>query len=99
MGKWVSLAAALCLETQAPGNTLTVTNNNDNGTGSLRQAIADAVSGDTINFAITGMITLTNGELLLANNLSIVGPGATNLAISGNHTSRVLCPPPGVIYC
>ena len=42
--------------------TLTVTNLSDRGAGSLRQAIADAASGDTINFSVTGTITLTSGE-------------------------------------
>src|SRR5882672_4904882 len=68
---------------------LTVTNTSDYGAGSLRQSIQGAAPGDTINFAITGTITLTNGELLLTNNLGIIGPGATNLAISGNQASRV----------
>jgi len=34
--------------------TYTVVNANDSGIGSLREAIEDAASGDTINFAITG---------------------------------------------
>src|SRR4051812_6992226 len=34
----------------APAATITVINGNDNGPGSLRQAIADANNGDTINF-------------------------------------------------
>jgi hypothetical protein len=71
-------------------NILTVTNLNDTGAGSLRQAIADAASGDTINFAITGTITLTNGELLITKNLSIVGPGAATLAIDGNRAGRIV---------
>ena len=32
----------------------------------------------------TGAITVTSGELLITNNLTIIGPGATQLAISGN---------------
>src|SRR5437016_2895452 len=69
--------------------TLTVTSTNDSGAGSLRQAIQSAVSGDTINFSVTGMITLSNGELSIMNNLTIVGPSATDLAISGNNIGRV----------
>ena len=47
--------SALCLialSTQAA--TSTVTNTNDSGAGSLRQAIADAHDGDTIDFGVTG---------------------------------------------
>jgi hypothetical protein len=39
--------APLPVQAQA---TITVTNGNDSGPGSLRQAIADASSGDTITF-------------------------------------------------
>jgi len=71
--------------------TLTVTNTNDSGPGSLRQAIADAASGDIIAFApgLTGTITLTSGELSINKDLTIIGPGAASLAISGNNASRV----------
>lgn len=69
--------------------TLTVANTNDSGLGSLRQAIADATPGDTINFSVTGTITLTSGELFISKNLTISGPGASSLAISGNNSSRV----------
>jgi hypothetical protein len=68
---------------------ITVTNTNDNGPGSLRQAITDATPGDTIKFSITGLITLTSGQLVIDRNLKIVGPGASHLSISGNHASGV----------
>ena len=72
--------------------TVTVTNTNDSGAGSLRQVIADAAPGDTIVFAagVTGAITLTSGELSINKDLTIIGPGASSLAISGNNASRVL---------
>lgn len=59
--------------------------------GSLRKAIADAGDGDTIEFqaGLTGAITLAGTELLLDKNLTITGPGAALLAISGNQQSRV----------
>jgi len=66
-----------------------VTTLDDNGPGSLRQAIADAAPGDTIDFAVTGTITLTNGELVITNDLAVAGPGVTNLTVSGNNASRV----------
>jgi len=68
---------------------LTVTSTNDSGSGSLRQTIQEAAPADTIEFSVTGLITLTNGELLVTRDLVIVGPGATNLALSGHSTTRV----------
>ncbi len=69
--------------------TLVVTNLADDGPGTLRQFITNTASGDTITFATNGTITLTTGELFLTNDLTVLGPGATNLAISGNTNSRV----------
>ena len=69
--------------------TNTVTTLADSGPGSLRQTIAASLSGDTILFATNGTITLTSGEIEITNDLTITGPGATNLAISGNSSSRV----------
>jgi hypothetical protein len=62
-------------------DTITVTNTNDSGPGSLRQALVDANDGDTITFAVTGTIGLTSGELSVAKNITLSGPGAENLAI------------------
>lgn len=69
---------------------LTVTNLNDSGSGSLRAQIGLANSWDNIIFAagLTGIITLTSGELIL-NGLNIIGPGANVLSVSGNNASRV----------
>jgi len=73
----------------AYADIITVTNTNDSGPGSLRQALADANNGDTINFAVTGAIALTTGELLVNKSLTISGPGAGVLAVDGNATYRV----------
>ncbi len=67
---------------------VTVTTTADTGAGSLRDAVTAAGSGDTINFAVAGTITLTSGQILLPANLSIVGPGANNLTIEST-ASRV----------
>ena len=62
----------------------------DSGPGSLRDTIADASPGDTINFAKkVHTITLTSGELDITQNLDIEGPGPNKLTISGNDDSRV----------
>jgi hypothetical protein len=56
---------------------VTVTNTDDSGPGSLRQAISDAQLGDSIDFALTtpATITLTSGELVITKPLTIAGPG------------------------
>src|SRR6266699_3875226 len=69
--------------------TITVTSTADSGAGSLREALASASDGDTIDFSVTGTITLTSGELVVNNSLTISGSGAANLAVSGNAASRV----------
>lgn len=71
------------------GAVISVTSTNDNDAGSLRQAIARAASGDTLEFAVQGMITLTSGELVISKDLIINGPGASSLLINGNAQSRV----------
>ena len=57
----------------------------------LREAIAFADPGATITFApgVTGTITLTQGELSIGKALTVSGPGAKSLAVSGNQASRV----------
>jgi hypothetical protein len=95
---FATFLSALCLialSTQAA--TITVTNTNDSSSGSLRQAVADAVDGDTINFSssLNGQtITLTSGELLVDKSVAISGPGANTLAVDANHASRVFTLPP-----
>jgi predicted outer membrane repeat protein len=71
--------------------TVTVSNTNDSGVGSLRDAISIAAPGDTIDFSVTviGTIKLTSGEIVINKSLTISGPGAATLAISGNKASRL----------
>src|SRR5262249_1160111 len=51
--------------------TIVVTNTNDSGPGSLRQALADAGNKYKIIFSITGTIGLTSGELLVNHSINI----------------------------
>ena len=82
------LACALAVSTRA--TTITVTNTNDSGPGSLRQALAIATDGDTIDATgISGVITLTAGVLIVNKSVTINGPGAEILAIDGNAASTV----------
>src|SRR5262245_3094924 len=81
------------LEDRTVPNTYTVTNNSDAGAGSLRQAINNAnghAGADTINFlVIPSPITLTTGEIAINDPLTIDGPGADLLTVSGNNNSRI----------
>jgi hypothetical protein len=74
--------------------SLYVSNTNDSGVGSLRQAILDndgLGGGNSIYFSsnVTGTITLTSGSLVMNLSGQIYGPGANLLAVSGNHNGRV----------
>lgn len=70
--------------------TFTVTSNADSGSGTLRDAVIRASSGDTIVFASTvNTIVLTSGEILINKSLTINGPGSNQLRVSGNETSRI----------
>jgi len=62
--------------------TITVTNTNDSGPGSLRQALTIANDGDTIGFAVTGTISLTSGELVIDKSIIISGPGPGLLTVA-----------------
>ena len=68
---------------------------NDNGPGSLRHAVDAASSGSTITFdaGLRGTIRLASGDLDIAKNLTIRGPGAGMLSISSGksgYTVRVV---------
>src|SRR5262249_35782950 len=85
------------LEDRTVPSTFTVTNLLDDGSaGSLRSAIsqANAAPGpDTIAFGggLPGTVGLdpTRGELDITDSLTIDGPGADRLTVSGNDASRV----------
>src|SRR4051794_17844321 len=89
------------LEVRRMLSTVTVTTLNDfaqiDGQTSLREALAQANGGDTINFASTlsGSITL-NGELHVQKNLTIEGRGASLIKIDGHDFVRGIRVDPGV---
>ncbi|MEH2238546.1 PEP-CTERM sorting domain-containing protein [Nostoc sp.] len=79
----------------AQAATLTVNNLNDGGVGSLRDTINMATSNDVVEFLLgshPSTIALTSGALAMpaagyayAKNLTINGPGANLLTITGNN--------------
>ncbi|MGI8788254.1 MAG: choice-of-anchor Q domain-containing protein, partial [Pyrinomonadaceae bacterium] len=93
----VFFAVQIFGQTFAPTATITVHSNADAGgtcpgaTCTLRQAIATAAAGDTIDFdmtMVTSPITLAS-EIAVNKHLTIYGPGANVLTISGNNAVRV----------
>ncbi len=80
------------LEVRALLSNIVVTNNDDSGAGSLRQALLNAPSGATIVFAnsLKGhTIPLTSGVLSINQSVNIDGPGASELFVSGSGCSQV----------
>src|SRR5688572_14116797 len=72
---------------------VTVTNTDDAGAGSLRQAIIDAPDGATIQFdaAVAGQtIALSTGPLNIDKSLTIEGPVANGMTISGSLLDKVI---------
>ena len=71
-------------------STIIVTNNADSGAGSLREAIDQAQDGDTITFAdsVASPIGLAT-PIQISKGLTIAGPGADVLTVSGNNVTGV----------
>lgn len=93
-GSAVAAGLAVLAAPAADAATFTVTNTNDTGPGSLRDAIVTANNtpgADVITFqpTVTGTITLTSGQLYIGDAVDIQGPGASTLTVSGNNSSRV----------
>jgi predicted outer membrane repeat protein len=87
---WCDQARA---ESSAPGTIILVTNTNDNGPGSLREAIDDAnasAATDQINITTTGTLLLLSSLPVITETLIIQGPGAELFAVDGNNSFRVL---------
>lgn len=73
--------------------TFTVSNLNDAGTGSLREAILLANANgeaDSIDFLVTGTIDLESQLPAITENLTIMGPGASQLTLdAGNGIDKI----------
>lgn len=97
MKKTILLLSLTVLHTLVYSANITVTNLDDNGTGSLRQAIADASGGDTITFNSSlissgnAVLPLTSGQLVVDKALTIIGlmTSSDTLFISGGDSYRI----------
>jgi len=102
--KWTLLGlvlAGLTLASGATAATFTVTNTNDSGAGSFRQAVLDAnasAGSDTIVFdaSFNSPRTIVLATVVVfnpansADTLTINGPGANLLTIDGNNVTSIL---------
>ncbi len=91
--KQESLRASLMVDEKAAISAqsaqLIVSNGNDSGSGSLRDAIAVAASGDTIVFGGVATVRLTSGELAINKNLTINGGSGVTVTRSGTTQFRI----------
>ena len=75
-----------------PPTALTVSNLDDSGPSSLREALTLIADGGTISFDPSlagGTIALTSGQLAIDRGVTIDGSGAPGLTVSGDNASRV----------
>jgi len=105
----VSTAIFALAAVSAQAAVLFVSNTQDAGAGSLRAAVGAAVAGDTIAFQIpttdpgydplNGIftLTLTSGEIVIDKDLTVAGPSAANIAVNGNHASRIFRITAGIV--
>lgn len=92
-GTVATLAAGAIAAPGAGAATFSVTNLNDSGTDSLRQAILDAdgaAGADTITFqsGLSGTINVA-GEMAISDDLTIDGPGSGVLTLDGGDADRI----------
>jgi hypothetical protein len=86
----VSSIGGVIYRVNNPDPTL-VTNLNNEGTGSLRWALANASAGSTITFAsgLKGVIQITHSDIEITKNLTIIGPGTDALTISSPNNQKI----------
>jgi len=75
----------------ASAQSITVTNTNDSGAGSFRQAVMDSEPGGTIIFnpSTNGTAITLSSAITIDKNLTISGNGIASTSFDGNETSRI----------
>ena len=91
------------LEDRSLLSPILVTNLADAGEGSLRAAVEhanNAPGDDLIKFDrhLTGRISLSTGQMEITEDLTIDGPGASRITVSGNRLSRIFSVVTGVEF-
>ena len=93
------LGVLLCgLAPAATAQTITVTNTDDSGEGSLRKAVADITAGGTINFSQSlpaGATITLNSVITVEKNLTIDGRNVPGLTLSGRWDGTTSSTAPG----
>ncbi|MHC4841303.1 MAG: choice-of-anchor Q domain-containing protein [Planctomycetota bacterium] len=82
-----ALVLSICSAGLVAQATFTVTTTGDAGAGTLRDAItqANSTSGtDTVQFAVTGTVSLLTALPVITENITIDGPGRTLIVIERN---------------
>jgi hypothetical protein len=85
-----TLVVILLGAARAEAQTFTVSNSNDSGAGSLRDAVVAAGDGDSVVIpaSVTAPIVLTGGQIVIDKSITITGAGASVTVVDGNHASR-----------
>jgi hypothetical protein len=90
----ILVAVCLCLVVALPAHAkkITVTNAEDSGPGSMRQAILDAIPGAEIRFSsgLNGECIRLQSPLVIDKQLTIVGRGAEKTVVCGYFRSALL---------
>ncbi len=76
--------------------TIMVTSLADSGPGSLRDVVASSLPGDTIQFAVKGLISL-NSAINITHDLAVQGPGPSALTIDPHLVDRAFITSGGTV--
>ena len=72
-------------------SSITVKNTDDNGPGSLREALRQVANGGEINFDLAYPDSIiVDSQLVVQGSVFINGPGRDSLLISGNNKCRIM---------
>jgi hypothetical protein len=90
-----AVIALIGVEAHAFASVIAVTScADDNTPGTLRHAVANAAGGDNINLSglscTDNRISLTQGEIVIAQNVTLSGPSGGALTIASGSSGRVL---------